>query len=91
MRKVASIFSRSTAWGGGGFEGVSARGFPQLKVGEAHQLHHEDLSACNTKSAPDKVSPTALGGIAVEGERIRMTLAPASWNTICLVPIVPRN
>jgi alpha-L-arabinofuranosidase len=65
---------------------VSVRGFPQLKVGEAYQLHHEDLSARNTKSAPDKVSPTALGSVTVEGERIRMTLAPASWNTICLVP-----
>jgi alpha-N-arabinofuranosidase len=65
---------------------VAARGFPQLKVGAAHQLHHEDLSACNTKSAPDTVSPTALGGVAIEGQRIRMTLAPASWNTICLVP-----
>jgi alpha-N-arabinofuranosidase len=43
-----------------------------------------DLSACNTKSEPDKVAPTALEGIAIEGTRIRVTLAPASWNAIRL-------
>ena len=65
---------------------VSAGGFPALMVDEAHQLHHPDLSACNTQSAPDKVAPTALGGVVVEGRRIRLALAPASWNAICLVP-----
>ena len=65
---------------------ISARGFAKLKVDEAQQLHHRNLSACNSKTAPDEVAPTALGGVSVEGERIRMTLAPASWNMIGLAP-----
>ncbi len=65
---------------------VSARGFAPLKVGEATQLHHADLSAFNSKDEPDKVSPIKLTGVTVVGERIRMTLAPASWNVINLIP-----
>jgi alpha-N-arabinofuranosidase len=64
---------------------VSARSFGNLKLGQAQQLHHAQLSACNTKSEPDKVSPSALGGISVEGGRVRMKLAPASWNLVNLV------
>jgi alpha-L-arabinofuranosidase len=41
--------------------------------------------ACNTQAAPDAVKPTPLGGATVDGERIRLTLAPASWNTVRLV------
>ncbi len=65
---------------------VSARGFAKLKLGQAQQLRHDDLSAFNSQSAPDKVSPTALDGVSIEGDRIRLTLAPASWNLISLVP-----
>ena len=64
---------------------VSARGFAKLKLGQARQLRHDDLHAFNSKSAPDKVAPTALGGVSIDGERIRVTLAPASWNLINLV------
>ena len=31
-------------------------------------------------------APAALAGVSVKGESIRMTLAPASWNLINLVP-----
>ena len=65
---------------------VSARGFPNLKVGEAKQLQHSDLAACNTKNAPDKVSPVVLAGVQMQGERLRLTLAPASWNLVQFVP-----
>ena len=65
---------------------VSARGFAKLKLGQAHQLRHDDLAACNSKSEPDKVSPTALKSIVIDGEIIRLTLAPASWNLISLEP-----
>ena len=64
---------------------VSARGFAKLKLGQAQQLRHDDLHAFNSKSTPDKVAPTALGGVAIDGERIRVTLVPASWNVINLV------
>ena len=64
---------------------VSARGFAALKVGLAQQLHHGDLLAFNSKNAPDKVAPTLLAGVSVQGERLRMTLAPASWNLVSFV------
>ena len=60
-------------------------GFAKLKLGQARQLRHDDLHAFNSKSAPDKVASTALDGVAIDGERIRLTLAPASWNLINLV------
>lgn len=65
---------------------VSARGFPRLKVGNAKQLQHSDLSACNTKHAPDKVSPSVLPGVSVQGERLYMTFASASWNIVRFEP-----
>jgi alpha-L-arabinofuranosidase len=65
---------------------VSARGFVPLQPGVTQQLHHADLGAVNTKERPDNVSPIALAGVAVTGDQIRMTLAPASWNVIKLVP-----
>jgi alpha-N-arabinofuranosidase len=65
---------------------LSARGFGTLSVAQAHQLRHDDLSASNTALAPQRVTPAALKHAAVDGERIRLTLAPASWNSVRLVP-----
>ncbi len=65
---------------------ISARGFAPLKVGVAQQLHHNDLSAINSKEKPDNVAPTAINGIAIAGDQIQFTLSPASWNLINLVP-----
>ena len=65
---------------------VSARGFGSLRVAQANQLRHDDLSACNTAAAPQRVPPQPLQHASVDGERIRLTLAPASWNTVRLVP-----
>jgi alpha-N-arabinofuranosidase len=65
---------------------VSVRGFAKLKVAQARQLRHDDLQASNTVAAPDEVAPAALNGVVVEGDRIRMTLPAASWNTVRLVP-----
>lgn len=58
----------------------------KLKVAQARQLRHDDLQACNTAAAPDEVAPAALNGVVVEGDRIRMTLPPASWKTVRLAP-----
>ena len=63
---------------------VEARGFGRLETVEALQLRHDDLKAVNTRDAPDHVAPERLDGVAVEGERIRLTLAPASWNVVKL-------
>jgi alpha-N-arabinofuranosidase len=63
---------------------LDARGFGQLKVGEAMEMRHDDLRATNTKEAAERVKPAALKGVTVEGGHIRATLAPASWNVIHL-------
>lgn len=49
---------------------------------EAQTLHHADLSATNTAAHPDRVAPQALHGVQVDGEGLRATLPPASWNLI---------
>jgi hypothetical protein len=36
--------------------------------------------------ALNKVKPTPLAGVSVAGDRIRMTLPPASWNVVRLAP-----
>ena len=61
---------------------VAAKGFGALKVDKALQLHHADLKAINTKETPDKVAPTSLPGVRIDGEHVLATLKPASWNII---------
>lgn len=57
-------------------------GFGPLRLADAKQLRHDDLEATNTSADPDRVSPTALEHVKVEGEQVSATLAPASWNVI---------
>jgi alpha-L-arabinofuranosidase len=64
---------------------VTARGFAGLTVDQALQLHDQDLGAANTREDPERIRPSPLADIVVEGDRLRATLAPASWNTIRLV------
>ena len=63
---------------------VDARSFDGMSLREAHSLHHDDLGAVNTKDAPDRVKPTELAGIDIDGTRLSATLPPASWNAIRL-------
>jgi alpha-N-arabinofuranosidase len=65
---------------------VTARGFAGLSVIEATTLCDADLQATNTKDAPDRVTPRALAGVSIDGERIEATLPPASWSVIRLAP-----
>jgi alpha-N-arabinofuranosidase len=65
---------------------LEARAFGWLRVAEAHQLHHADLKAVNSRNEPDRVRPTRLEEVVIEGNRVRMTLAPASWNVLHLLP-----
>jgi alpha-L-arabinofuranosidase len=65
---------------------VTARGFSRLALDQALQMHDRDLDAANSKAAPDRIRPWPLEGVALEGDRLRATLAPASWNTIRLTP-----
>ena len=64
---------------------VEARGFSGLRLAEAWQLRDDDLAAVNTKEAPDRVRPTTLEA-AVDGDRLRLNLAPASWNVVSFAP-----
>jgi alpha-N-arabinofuranosidase len=61
---------------------VTAKGFSELAVEEALELRGE-LAAVNIKDA-ERISPAPLAGIEVQGERLRATLAPASWNLVRL-------
>ncbi len=63
---------------------VEANGFTGLAVERAIQLRDGDLEAVNTKSQPDRVAPSVLAGVRVEGGALQATLAPASWNVIRL-------
>jgi len=61
---------------------VNAEGFSGLVVERALQLHDTDLKAVNTKAHPDRVKPSALAGVRVDGNSLTATLLPASWNVI---------
>lgn len=63
---------------------VLAKGFPGLAVERATTLRDDDLTAVNTSASPERVRPSALSGVRVDGERIRATLPPASWNVLRL-------
>jgi alpha-N-arabinofuranosidase len=49
---------------------------------QAEQLHSADIHATNTADAPDRVAPQPLTHVLIDGEQLRMTLKPASWNVI---------
>jgi alpha-L-arabinofuranosidase len=63
---------------------IDLPGFGELRVAEAVEMRHDDLNATNTKEAPDTVAPSRIGKVDVAGERLRVDLAPASWNLIRL-------
>lgn len=63
---------------------VATRGFAGLQVMQALEMHDPDLGATNTKDDPDRIEPAALAGVTVDHDRLRATLAPASWNVIRL-------
>ncbi len=63
---------------------VMAKGFSGMSVERATTLHNDDLSATNTKKAPNAVKPGKLARVKVNGEKITAKLPPASWNVIRL-------
>ena len=65
---------------------VDARGFSNLAVSQALELRDDDLKAVNSKAAPQRIKPTPLKGVSSDGRKLRMTLAPASWNIIRFEP-----
>ena len=65
---------------------VRIGGFGDGQVIESSQLTHADLGAANTRERPDLVAPTPLAVDACDEGRLRVTLAPASWNVIRVAP-----
>jgi alpha-N-arabinofuranosidase len=65
---------------------VEARSFGALRLAQSDQLHDDDLKAVNTRQQPDRVRPTPLDEVIVDSNRVRMTLAPASWNVVQFLP-----
>jgi alpha-L-arabinofuranosidase len=60
------------------------KGFNELAVGKAHQLHNKDLKALNTAKKPDRVKPQQFRDIKFREGGVSATLRPASWNVIRL-------
>ncbi len=63
---------------------VALPGFADCAVREAWQMHDADLQATNTSAAPERVRPVRLEHVDVTDQRLRATLAPASWNVLRL-------
>ena len=65
---------------------VDLRGLGDRRIVSATQLHHPDLRAENTRSAPDNVKPAAHGSVSVAGHELRAKLCPLSWNVFVTEP-----
>jgi alpha-L-arabinofuranosidase len=63
---------------------LEAAGFASLALDQALQLRHDDLKAVNTKETPNRVAPTSLVEVRVDGTTVQATLPPASWNVVRL-------
>ena len=63
---------------------IVAQHFGTLRLRDAQQLHNADLQAVNARNDPDRVKPVPLEDVRVEAEKIRATLAPASWTMLRL-------
>jgi alpha-N-arabinofuranosidase len=63
---------------------VQAKDFGALRLREALELSDPDLKAVNNKQDPDRVKPTPLAGVRMEGDRLHAMLPPASWTMIRL-------
>lgn len=47
-------------------------------------LHHDDVKAVNTETAPDTVKTMARQGGTLDGGRLKAVLPELSWNVIRL-------
>jgi alpha-N-arabinofuranosidase len=65
---------------------VRLPGISHLSIAGAEEVKQPDLEAVNTKDNPARVAPMPLRAAEVSGERLRATLAPASWTVIRLRP-----
>ena len=61
------------------FEAV-LKGLGNRTIAEAWELHHEDMEAINDKDTPDRVEPAKHERVSTDGETLKATLKPLSWN-----------
>ena len=61
---------------------VELRGLGATSVVSAETLRHDDLSATNTRDAPDHVAPEPLPGASLQDGALHATLPAASWTVI---------
>jgi len=61
---------------------VTLRGYGAPVPIDAQLLCHANLKAVNTRQQPNRVAPTVLKSVTTSIDRVRATLAPASWNVI---------
>ena len=61
---------------------VELRGLGATSVVSAETLRHDDLSATNTRDAPDHVAPEPLSGASLQDGALQATLPAASWTVI---------
>ncbi|HVI99991.1 MAG TPA: alpha-N-arabinofuranosidase [Sphingomonas sp.] len=56
------------------------------RLDSAHELHHPDIKAINSKQAPDNVAPVAHPDAALADGILTATLKPLSWNVFTTMP-----
>jgi alpha-N-arabinofuranosidase len=62
---------------------VELRGLgAERELVEALELHHNNMKATNTRKAPNTVVPASNPRVTLDGETVRATLKPGSWNVI---------
>jgi alpha-N-arabinofuranosidase len=59
---------------------VELRGMGPRRLEAAHELHHADLKAVNSKESPDTVAPARHESATIEDGALRARLKPLSWN-----------
>jgi alpha-L-arabinofuranosidase len=66
---------------------IELRGLGEArKVTLASELHHSDLKAVNSKSAPNAVSPRNRNDVSISKGVVSARLKPLSWNVIVTMP-----
>jgi alpha-N-arabinofuranosidase len=65
---------------------VELRGLGRRKLIFASELHHPDLKAHNSRSAPDTVRPANHADAGISGGVLKATLRPLSWNVFVTEP-----
>ncbi len=61
---------------------VDLRSFGELKLAEHIMMHHDDVKAINTESAPDTVKPGKGPGGTIENGKAVLHIPALSWNVI---------